>query len=50
MAKQKNKGNNASKARDIDRQNLQSSLKDEADGFYHFESDLKKFMISKDGE
>lgn len=37
----------SSNARNIDRANLEASLKDEANGFYHFESDLKKFMEGK---
>lgn len=35
---------NSSKARDVDMQNLEMSLKDEADGFYHFENSLDEYI------
>ncbi len=46
MNKNKNtkKGKNPSKAREEDLRNLEMSLKDEADGFYHFEDELSDYL------
>lgn len=35
---------NPSKARGIDAANMEMSLKDEADGFYHFEDELSDYL------
>lgn len=35
---------NPSKARGVDAANLVMSLKDEADGFYHFEDELSDYL------
>lgn len=43
-SKKHNKKNNPSKARDVDARNLEMSLKDEADGFYHFENSVDKYI------
>lgn len=40
----KTKKKNSSTARDVDKQNLEMSLKDEADGFYHFEDKLDEYI------
>ena len=42
--KQAKSKTNPSAARGIDAANLEMSLKDEADGFYHFEDELSDYL------